>query len=97
MLFKDIKVKIQLREASQEIARLFCFIYLDFGQMAIPACFGSKNRKINTGSNPVVQTEWFFDMLVFYLGVVQFGRMLALGARSRRFKSCHLDLYCRFF
>ena len=37
---------------------------------------------VSEGSIPSVPTN--------YLGVVQFGRTLALGARGRRFKSCHL-------
>ena len=31
------------------------------------------------------EPNWFFR------GVAQFGRVLALGARCRRFESCHLD------
>lgn len=42
------------------------------------------NEKVK-GSTPFIRSNFN------YLGVVQYGRTLALGARGRRFKPCRLD------
>ncbi len=56
----------------------------------VDAGIGCRRRLAHKADNRFIVVKWFY---MFFRGVAQSGRVLALGARCRRFKSYRPDQY----
>lgn len=53
--------------------------------------YGRSSRPCRANKNVMLVVQWWWNHLKNLRGVAQSGRALALGARCRRFESCHPD------